>query len=96
MKEDIDQMKTPRFQADGMISKHISDVHQGPIVIRGVVSRLETPYAFREYRRYVSYVPDPRIIHNLLLIVIDKITEKRINVNEEGDHQQYQNWDERN
>jgi hypothetical protein len=85
MKEDIDQMKAQRFQAEDMIIEHINNVHQGPVVVRSTQPWLETPDTLGKYRRYVLYVPDPGIVHYLFLIVIYKIAGKGIEINGEGD-----------
>jgi hypothetical protein len=80
MKEDINQMETPGFQAEDMIIEHVDDVHQGPIVVRGNYPWFEIPDTRREYRRYVSDIPDPRIVHYLEYIVIYKSAGKCVEV----------------
>jgi hypothetical protein len=54
---------------------------------------LETPDAFGQYRRYVSDISDPRIVHYLGLIDINKISGQRIEIYGERDKQQGENWD---
>lgn len=96
MKEDIDQMKTPGFQAEHMIIEHINDVHHGSIVVRSALPWLETPDTFGKYRRYVSDIPDPGIVHYLGCIVIYKISEKGVTIYSAGNTQYNENWDNRN
>ena len=87
MEEDIDQMKTPGFQAEDMVIEHKNNVHQRPVVVRSVVPRKETPDTFGKYRRYVPYLRDPRIFHNLVLVVIYKKARKSVGKYGEGNKQ---------
>lgn len=87
MEEDIDQMKPPGFQTEDIVTKHKNDVHQGPVVVRSVIPRKETPDTFGKYRRYVPYIRDPRIFHYLVLVVIYKKTGKGVGKYGKGNKQ---------
>jgi hypothetical protein len=83
MKKNVDQMKTPGFQAKEIIIDHIKNVHEGPVVIRDNWPCLETPNTLGEYRRYIPYIPDPWILQYLVHIVIHKIAGKGSEINRE-------------
>jgi len=86
MEEDIDQMKTPGFQAEYMVINHENDVHQGPVVVSAEL-RFETPDTFGKYLRYVPYIRDPRIFHYLVLVGIYKNAGKGVGIYGEGKKQ---------
>jgi heme oxygenase len=96
MKEDIDQMKTPRFQAEKMIIEHINNMHERSVKVRRADLMMKTPDIRGEYRRYIAYIPDPRIVDNLLLVVEYEIAGKGVEIYAEGDEQYEENRYKRN
>ena len=95
MEEDIDQMKTPGFQAEYMVINHENDVHQGPVVVSAEL-RFETPDTFGKYLRYVPYILDPQIVHYQFFIVIYEIAKKGVEIYGTGKKQNDKNWNKRN
>lgn len=70
MEQDIHHMESPRCETKEIIAQHEADVHKGPVIVGA--DSLKCPYIGGKYLLDEPRLSDPRVLHHLGDVVVDK------------------------
>lgn len=72
-------METPGCKTEEIIAQHEAHVHKGSVVVGA--GSLKCPDIGGKYLRNEPYLPDPRVLHHLGYVIIDKPVSKGVAIN---------------